>query len=204
MIRSGEGSFIFVGLGNPGQEYEKTRHNLGYLVIKTFADRMGWKFKEEKRLNAFVTKGVVENNTVHLLLPTTYMNLSGIAVRRYLDYLKLESVELVVVMDDIALPFEQLRLKTMGGTGGHKGLKSVEAHLGTSHYMRLRMGIGHPGEKVLADYVLEPFNREELEKLEIFVDRGIEVLKRLLKENPSQVMNTINMSPPDMKQRNVS
>lgn len=195
MTHSNQRDFIFVGLGNPGPQYEMTRHNIGYLVIKALARRMGWFFKEEQRFSAFVAKGLVGDVRLHLLLPTTYMNLSGVAVRRYLDFFKLDMAHLVVVADDIALSFGQMRLKTMGSSGGHNGLKSVEAHLATSQYMRLRMGIGHPGEKVLSDYVLDPFAQHELEHLVPFVDRGADTLVRLLKESVSQVMNTVNATP---------
>lgn len=169
-----------------------TRHNMGYLVLQAFAHKMGWHLKEEKRLSAYVAKGLIEEKSVHLMLPTTYMNLSGVAVRRYLDFFKLEAPSVTVVVDDIALPFGQLRYKTMGSTGGHNGLKSIEAHLGTSHYHRLRMGIGEPGPHKLVDYVLDPFTQEELKHLETFVNRGVDVLQRLLRESVTQVMNTVN------------
>lgn len=148
--------WIFVGLGNPGPLYEMTRHNMGFLVVRAFAQRQGWIFKEDKRFKALIVRGFIDGILVHLLLPTTYMNLSGMAVRRYLDFFKLAHDRLVVVTDDIALSFGRLRVKTMGSAGGHNGLKSVEAYLGTSRYIRLKMGIGHPGEKVLSDYVLDP------------------------------------------------
>jgi PTH1 family peptidyl-tRNA hydrolase len=153
---------------------------------------MGWHFKEDRRFNAYTTKGLAEGVVVHLLKPTTYMNLSGTAVRRYMDFFKLNTEQLVIVADDVALPFGQLRLKATGSAGGHNGLKSVETHMGTTHYKRLRMGIGHPGEAILADYVLDPFRREELEQLEAFVDCGVKVLYRLLNESTSQVMNVVN------------
>ncbi len=168
---------------------------MGYLVIKAFALGMGWHFKEDRRFNALVAKGVIGEASIHLLLPLTYMNLSGTAVRRYLDFFKLPASCLVVVTDDIALSFGKLRLKTMGSAGGHNGLKSVETHLGSSHYVRLRMGIGHPGEKELAGYVLDSFSPEELKILATFVDRGVEVLLRLLKESVSHVMNVVNTAP---------
>ena len=98
-------------------------------------------------------------------MPTTYMNESGQAVRRYMDYIKLEPHDLVVVVDDIALPFGDLRLRSRGSAGGHNGLKSIETHLGTQHYARLRMGIGHHGEKDLADFVLDNFSGEEQKML---------------------------------------
>lgn len=188
-------TFLFAGLGNPGPQYEMTRHNIGYLVIQNFARRLGWSLKEDRRFNAYVAKGVVENHTVHLLLPLTYMNLSGNAVRRYVDYFKIPLASEVIVTDDIALPFGQLRLRNMGSSGGHNGLKSIEACLGTSHYKRLRMGIGHPGEKMLVNYVLEAFSSTEQQELPTFIDRGVEVLQRLLKESFSHVMSSVNAVP---------
>lgn len=192
MIQFGKQEFIFVGLGNPGEKYANTRHNIGYIAIRAFAQQMGWQFKEEKRYEALVAKGVAAGHDVHLLLPLTYMNLSGRAVRKYLDFFKLDPTSLVVVVDEIALPFGQLRLKAMGSAGGHNGLKSVEAYLGTTAYMRLRMGIGHPGEKILSNYVLDPFSPEELKELESFVNQSVEVLQRLFREEAAQVMNTVN------------
>lgn len=192
MTHFDETTYVFAGLGNPGPQYEMTRHNIGFLVVKALASQMGWHFKEETRFNAYVVKGLIDGANVHLLLPTTYMNASGSAIRRYMDYYKIDPKHLIVVVDDIALAFGQLRLKGMGSAGGHNGLKSVETHLGTSHYMRLRMGIGHPGEQVLADYVLDPFTKQELEQLVAFIDQGVIVLRRMLKESPSRVMNAVN------------
>lgn len=195
MTHTGLQTFLFVGLGNPGTQYEKTRHNMGFLAVKAFADRLGCSLKKDLRFNALVVKGVFENLTIHLLLPLTYMNLSGNAVRRYMDYFKIPLNSVMIVIDDIALPFGQLRLRSGGSDGGHNGLRSIEACLGTSQYKRLRMGIGHPGEKVLSNYVLEPFNHTEQQELPAFIDRGVEVLRRLLKENFTQVMNSVNTVP---------
>jgi len=177
--------YIFVGLGNPGPQYEMTRHNIGALVLKEYARRMGWRFKEEGRFKALIAGGVVDNKKIRLLLPTTYMNLSGVAVREYLNFLKIESEKIVVIVDDIALPFGELRFRTAGSAGGHNGLKSIQAHLGTDQYKRLRMGVGHPGDQILADYVLSPFNKEEMEQLASFIDKGIEFLQNLLNNNES-------------------
>lgn len=195
MTQSGSHTFLFAGLGNPGPQYEMTRHNMGYLAVLGFAHQLGWSLKEDRRFNARVAKGTIENHTVHLILPLTYMNLSGNAVRRYVDYFKIPLNDLIVVTDDIALPFGQLRLRNMGSAGGHNGLKSVEASLGTSHYKRLRMGIGHPGEKMLVNYVLEAFSHKEQQELPTFIDRGVEVLQRLLRESFSHVMNSVNTVP---------
>ena len=199
-MQADEQPFLFVGLGNPGPQYEMTRHNIGYMVVQEFAKSLSWSFKEDRRFNALVTKGIIEELTVHLMMPLTFMNLSGEAVRRYIDYFKLPLKKLVIIADDIALPYGQLRLRTMGGDGGHNGLKSIHVHLGTAHYMRLRMGIGHPGQKMLTDYVLDAFSATEKKELPALIDRGVEILKRLLKENPSHVMNSVNrILPQDNK-----
>jgi peptidyl-tRNA hydrolase, PTH1 family len=192
---------LFVGLGNPGLQYEMTRHNIGFLVIQELVHRLGWSLKDDKRFNARMAKGLSEDQTIHLLLPLTYMNLSGNAVRRYVDYFKIPFSCIVVVTDDIALPFGKLRLRSMGSAGGHNGLKSIEACLGTSHYKRLRMGIGHPGEKMLVNYVLEIFNHVEQQELPTFIDRGVEVLQRLLKESFSHVMTSVNTVPRKLEQQ---
>ena len=199
-------SFLFVGLGNPGPQYVLTRHNMGCLVVQEFAHRLGWSLKEDRRFNAKVAKGISENKTIHLVLPLTYMNLSGNAVRRYVDYFKIPLNGVVVVTDDIALAFGQLRLRMMGSAGGHNGLRSIEACLGTSHYKRLRMGIGHPGEKMLVNYVLETFSSTEQQELPTFIDRGIEVLQRLLKESFSHAMKSVNTVPRQttLKQRSAA
>lgn len=185
---------VFVGLGNPGVEYSMTRHNIGYLVIQTFAHAFGWTFKDEKSFSAQVAKGKVGDITVHLLLPTTYMNESGRALRSYLDFYKLSHDNMCVVTDDVHLPFGQMRLRRIGSAGGHNGLKSIEAHLRSQHYLRLRMGVGreHQREKTLADYVLDNFTLEESQKLADFLVDGVKVLRRLVSEDVSAVMATVN------------
>jgi|GEM_PF-173819 len=190
---------LYVGLGNPGPSYEMTRHNMGYLVIQALARRLGWCFKENARFNARLARGASKNCMIHLMLPLTYMNLSGEAVYRYVEDCHIPLQHLVVVSDDIALPFGQLRLRNKGSAGGHNGLKSVEVSLGTSQYKRLRMGIGHPGEKMLVNYVLEPFSPQEQEELPTFVDRGVEVLESLLNESFLWLMNRVNALRRDRK-----
>ncbi len=183
---------LFVGLGNPGKKYEGTRHNIGFMVLKELNAKLGWEFKEKKQFHAWIAKGELQEKIIHLLLPTTYMNETGLALRSYMDYVKLEPHDILVVVDDIALPFGELRLKSMGSSGGHNGLKSVEAYLGTQHYARLRMGIGHHGENNLADYVLDNFTSEEQIILPNFVQQGVNVLKQLMNESISHVMKTVN------------
>jgi PTH1 family peptidyl-tRNA hydrolase len=185
---------FIVGLGNPGREYEMTRHNIGFIIVQAFANELGLTLKLDSQFNAKVVKGRVGERTIHLALPMTFMNLSGAAVRRYVDYYGISNQQILVVTDDIALPFGQFRLRLRGSAGGHNGLKSVEAHLGTNDYPRLRVGVGHPGEKVLAEYVLEAFNQTELKELPNVISRGLNILERLLKESPGEVMEIANRS----------
>lgn len=186
---------IIVGLGNPGDCYKNTRHNMGFLVVEAFASSVNQVMKKENQFQASIGKKIIKGRIVHCLLPLTYMNLSGIAVKKYLDYFKLPVAQVVVVTDDIALNYGQLRLKTQGSAGGHNGLKSIENHLQTTYYTRLRMGIGHPGQQVMSDYVLEAYTPLQLETLPEFIDCGVKVLQRLLVESPSYTMKAVNTGP---------
>lgn len=184
--------FVIVGLGNPGKEYALTRHNMGYLVVQGLAEKFGWTFKEERRFRAWVAKGKVDDVTYHLLLPVTFMNESGVAVRSYLDFYNIGVESLIVVSDDSALPFGKMRLRTQGSAGGHNGLKSVESHLNTQNYVRLRMGIGSSDRDDLADYVLDRFTREESEQLAEFIAKGVDILKSLPGTTISELMTRVN------------
>lgn len=202
---------IFVGLGNPGKKYAMTRHNLGFMVVEAFAKRQGWHFKDENRLLASVTGGKVGETLVMLIKPLTYMNESGVSLRRVLNYYELNEQHVAIVSDDKAIEFGSLRLREKGSPGGHNGLKSIEAELGTRHYIRLRMGIGSPEEKKIADedtlkdFVLSPFDKVEREKLEAFIERGADVLFKLLKAKLSDVMNEVNVKiiPQNLKEEQV-
>ncbi len=196
--------FVFIGLGNPGKEYQMTRHNMGFLVIESFSKLHGILLRKDKSLSAKVGKGIVKDQIVHLVMPLTYMNLSGQAVRKYLNYFKLTANDIVVVADDVAIPFGELRLRSKGSAGGHNGLKSVEQHLGSSQYARLRMGIGrklHPKEE-LKDFVLDSFNRQEFDNLPSILDKGAEALELLLIKSLANVMNVVNskVKPEEEKQ----
>lgn len=183
---------VIVGLGNPGREYALTRHNLGYLVVQAFAHIQGWLFKDESAFHASVAKGRFDSESVHLLLPLTFMNESGLAVRRYLDFYKLGAESVIIVVDDVDLEYGSLRVRNTGGAGGHNGLKSVQAHLGTQDYVRVRMGIGQKKQGTLADYVLDTFSLEEKLELAAFAEKGVGIVKRLMKEEISAVMSSVN------------
>lgn len=188
--------FVIVGLGNPGEKYTLTRHNIGYLVVQAFGLAHGWMLKEERQFCARVAKGKIGEMTVHLLLPTTYMNESGRALRLYLDFYKLKPADVCVICDDVHLAFGQMRLRRIGSPGGHNGLKSIQTHLHTQDYLRLRMGVGrtHQQDKTLAEYVLDVFTAEERLELADFVVNGAQVVKRLVSEDILAVMNTVNRS----------
>lgn len=184
---------VFIGLGNPGAKYALTRHNFGFLVVEKFASLLQWPLREIKAFKAEVGKGYFEGVEVHLLLPQTYMNESGQSVRLYLDYYKLTADQIVVVCDDVALNLGQQRLRSQGSSGGHNGLKSIAAHLGTDTFARLRMGVGNVQEQQpLADYVLSNFRADEMILLEETVQCGVAVLKALITDSVSTVMNRVN------------
>lgn len=168
--------FLIIGLGNPGTAYEKTRHNVGFRAVRSFAKRHGIAFKQVRKLSAEVGKGFIGASSAYLLLPLTYMNSSGEAVRLALKAFKMKPEQIVVVVDDIALPVGVIRFKEDGSSGGHNGLKSIEQHLGTKSYPRIRIGVGHPEGENLADFVLSNFGREEELKLPEVFNHVAEVL----------------------------
>jgi peptidyl-tRNA hydrolase, PTH1 family len=185
-------NYCFVGLGNPGKKYEMTRHNLGFLVLKAFAHRHELKFKDVPGFHGYAAKGQVNEKFLYLLMPTTYMNDSGRAVKAFMDYYKLSLSDLIVITDDIALEFGTMRLKPKGSAGGHNGLKSIEACLGSQLYTRLRMGIGNCTDMPLVKHVLETFTEEELKHLPEVVSKGAAALDQLLAAGLGQTMNSIN------------
>lgn len=185
---------LIVGLGNPGTRYARTRHNIGYSILQAWAHKLRISFKEEKRFCGLTAHSQIGECEVHMLLPTTYMNESGVAVRRYMDYFKITCERLLVVSDDVDLPFSKLRLRLFGSPGSHNGLKNIHLHLGGGQYSRLRIGIGrNPGEKSLADYVLDNFSAEESLRLPSLVEeaiRALELVVRLSAEKAMQFINT--------------
>lgn len=185
---------LVVGLGNPGKRYEMTRHNMGFLFIKALIEKYGWSFKRGERfLGAFV-KGWVRQVCVHLLMPTTYMNESGKSVRKYCDFFKIEPQQVIVVSDDISLDFGRMRLRERGSSGGHNGLKSIELHLSTDRYCRLRLGVGSDKRKDLSDFVLEDFSKDEKERLQSFFSKAVEIVDRWFDEDIFLLMNEANGS----------
>lgn len=183
----------FIGLGNPGRRYARTRHNYGFMVIEEFARSLGWLLHEDRYFNAMTAKGRIKEAEVHLMLPLTFMNESGAAVRQYLDYYKLMPSQIVVICDDTALEFGQLRLRSQGSAGGHNGLRNIAMLLGTEEFARLRMGIGSKVDRQsLADFVLSDFTSEEAAILDRYIKEGALVLSSLTDEPIAKVMSRVN------------
>lgn len=152
---------LIVGLGNPGKQYENTRHNVGWMVVDAIHAAYGFPTWSSK-FQGFVSKGKVDGEDVVLLKPQTYMNLSGESVRPALAFYKGKAADVVAVHDELDIAFGALRAKVGGGDAGHNGLKSITQHLGTPDYARVRFGIGRPERKeMVSDYVLHPFNKAE-------------------------------------------
>lgn len=191
-IKRGIGMKLIIGLGNPGKQYEFTRHNAGFMVIDQLARMLGIDLNQIK-FKGLVGEGRVGAEKVILLKPLTYMNLSGESLVQVLQFFKFKSDEILVVYDDLDTVTGQIRLRMKGSAGGHNGIKSIIQHLGTEEFDRIRVGIGRPpqGKKVV-DYVLENFHLEEKKEIEAAVIRSAEAAKLWLEEPFEQVMNKYN------------
>ena len=185
--------FIIVGLGNPTKEYEGTRHNVGFAVIDAIADKYNISVTERKG-RAFCGKGMIEGQKVLLAKPQTYMNLSGESVRSLIDFYKIdEEEELLVIYDDVSLDVGQLRIRKKGSAGGHNGIKNIIAHLGTTVFQRIKVGVGEkPKEYDLADYVLGHFSKAEKEAMEDGYKCVIEAIELILRGEIDSAMNQFN------------
>ena len=170
---------IIVGLGNPGSEHDRDRHNVGYWLVDSLSRDLGGSFSAAQKLLGQVSQVAILKQPVRLLKPTTFMNRSGQSVRQAADYYKVPAERILVIHDDLDLPAGTARLKRGGGHGGHNGLRDIIAHCGRE-FMRLRIGIGHPGSREqVVGYVLRPPGKEELPKIDDAMSacqRAIEVL----------------------------
>lgn len=183
-------SYLIVGLGNPGSKYAKTRHNIGFEVLDELASKYELKLQEKRKLNGFVATGEIDHTKVVLLKPTTYMNLSGKAVRECINYYKIENV--LVIVDDIDTPLGELRLKPFGGAGTHNGLKSIEHELNSKSYARLKIGIGIDKIINLEEFVLKKFSPFEEPVIESVKQKALDTINILLKEGMEKAMNFAN------------
>lgn len=190
---------IIAGLGNPGERYLFTRHNLGFMVADRLALSHHLSFRR-KKFDALLAEGPIGGIPAILLKPQTFMNLSGKAVGPLVRFFKVDAADLVVIHDDLDLPFGTIRVKKGGGDGGHKGLQSIIEALGTDDFLRLRFGIGKPVTKELVEaYVLEPFGKEETECLTVLLERACRAVEEILSAGPQSAMNKFNVRGEDQK-----
>lgn len=185
--------YIIAGLGNPTKEYEHTRHNVGFDTIDVIADRFRIGMSEKKH-KAIIGKGHIEGNKVILVKPQTFMNLSGESLREIVDYYKIdEESELIVIYDDISLAPGKLRIRKKGSAGGHNGIKSIIAQLGTQNFYRIKVGVGEkPKGWDLADYVLGHFNKEETVLMQEAFQSAADAVTTILTEDIDMAMNKYN------------
>jgi PTH1 family peptidyl-tRNA hydrolase len=191
---------LIVGLGNPGSEYERTRHNAGYWWVEAIAAQRHARWARESKFAGWVAR-VSEGGTDYWLLkPATYMNESGRSVGAFLRFHRIEPNAMLVVHDELDLLPGTVKLKKGGGTGGHNGLRDIDEVLGTRDFWRLRIGIGHPGHKDrVADYVLHEARREEREAIEPAFDRSLELLSRIATGRIQDAMTWLHTLPkPDV------
>ena len=189
---------LVVGLGNPGAEYEHTRHNVGFRIVEHIAARHRIAMRRERRLQAKFGIGSIAGIETALLEPQIYMNLSGRAVLATLDAYPIDpATDLLVVYDDIDLPFGRLRLRASGGAGGHNGIGDIQQQLGRHDFARLRFGIGRPpaGEDPIA-HVLAPFTADEQAQLGAHLDAACDAVELALAEGVARAMNRVNAGPP--------
>lgn len=188
---------LIVGLGNPGREYENTRHNAGFMVLERFVTRHGLSGPRQRFHAGAIDGQVTVEGTTHkvtLLQPLTYMNRSGQSVREAMDFFKLSPKDLLIVVDDIAFDCGDLRLKAMGSAGGHNGLKDIERALGTRAYARLRVGIDAPGRIPQVDYVLGRFTADQKNRMDPALDEACQAIEAWLSLGVEKAMNKINRS----------
>ena len=183
---------MVVGLGNPGRRYVDTRHNVGFAVIETLAHR--WSIPADgKQLGALVGSGRISNNKAMLVRPQSFMNRSGTPVRSLMGYFKTASDKVVVVHDDLDLPFGRVQVKRGGGHGGHNGLRDLNKHVGPD-YVRVRMGVGRPPQGwETADYVLGKWTPSEKNELESILGRGADAVESILRDGVEAAMNVVNV-----------
>ena len=179
---------LIAGLGNIGEKYCFTRHNAGFMVLDKWALDDGFAFKEEKKLKSFIAK----KDDIIFVKPTTFMNLSGEAVRAVMDYYKIDVKDILIIYDDIALDLGRIRFRANGSDGGHNGIKSIIQHVGTKDFDRLKVGIGPQPNVPSENYVLQNFPKENLEELKNVLKKSIDSVKFYLEYGIEKAQNRFN------------
>lgn len=189
-------NFLVVGLGNIGAEYASTRHNMGFMVLDAWAQASNLLFRTERY--GSITETSFKGRRIYLLKPSTYMNLSGNAVRYWMDKLKVTPENLLVICDDLNLPFGSLRMRKKGSDGGHNGLKNIQELIGTQNYSRIRVGIGNDFARgAQVNFVVGDLLPEQKEKVPQISEKVIEGIKSFVTIGPDRTMNIFNTKPKD-------
>lgn len=175
---------MIVGLGNPGSKYEKTKHNIGFMAIDNIVKNLDVTFIDDKNFKAQIGSTFINHEKVYFVKPTTFMNNSGIAVKALLTYYNIDITDLIVIYDDLDMEVSKLRLRSKGSAGGHNGIKSIIAHIGTQEFNRIKVGIGRPlkGMTVI-NHVMGQFNTEDNIAISLTLDRVVNAVKFYLQEN---------------------
>ncbi len=185
--------YLIAGLGNPGKQYDMTRHNIGFHTIDYIADSLKVKVKKLK-YKAVFGEGTIDGEKVLLVKPQTYMNLSGESLIDFVKFFKIPTKNVIVISDDIALDAGRIRIRTKGSSGGHNGLKSIISHLGTDEFNRIRIGVGAPkhDDHELADFVLGRFSKDEIPVLEDAIIKADKAVCEIIKNGVESAMNKYN------------
>ncbi len=187
---------LIIGLRNPGAEYEPTRHNAGAWFVDALRQHHAGVAKEEKKLQGFLSSIQIQGTSCYTFTPTTYMNLSGLSVRRAMDYFKLLPADILVVHDELDLPVGNIKLKGDGGHGGHNGLRDIIQHLGASHFHRLRIGIGHPGHREeVHHYVLNAPSKHDKLCIHTAIEQAIAIIPFAIQGEWSKAMQILHTEP---------
>lgn len=182
---------LFVGLGNPGSEYAKNRHNIGFMAIDRFGDRFSLS-ASTKKFSAHYDSGFALNEKVTLIKPQTYMNLSGKSVVAASQFFEIEPELWIVVHDEIDLPLGSVKVKIGGGHGGHNGLRDIIAKSGTKEFVRVRMGVGRPKHGAVADYVLGNFRQDEVDVVDEMLETAADVFETIIQDGAESAQNKFN------------
>ncbi len=190
-LETPQGIRLIVGLGNPGTRYADNRHNVGFMIVEQFADSNSLDFRR-KKFNARIAEGAIHDTRVLIAKPQTFMNASGEAVSKLFKYYKVAPHDLLVIYDDLDLPLGKIRLRADGSSGGHHGMESIIARIGTSDFPRLRIGIGRPNSDADVDHVLGNFDKQERTTIDDTIVRATKAIETWLEKDITFTMNQFN------------
>lgn len=182
---------LIVGLGNPGKEYEMTRHNIGFICLDNFVNKNNIS-KFQEKFNGLSTKEMIGNEQIIFLKPLSYMNLSGTVVKKYVDYYKIKSSDILIIQDDLDMPLGKIKLRPKGSSGGHNGIKNIIEELHTEEFKRLKIGISKDNKIDTKDYVLGKFSQEEQEFIDKILPTTNEIIEKFLTMDFDKLMNKYN------------